>query len=200
MNAKVKYLPDGRVQLNFENGDYYEGELKDGKRTGRAVYVFNTHLDHVNQEACRKSAICLAEKIKNRKDQNAPVFLIGDLNQIETTPSIRYLLGEAMELTDGDKRQPLVTLVDSYRCIHPDEEYVQTFHGYRGRQKDTFKTPSPENVFKVDPELLKIDFILSTPDIKPVESEILRMEPTSKGLYPSDHYPVKATFAFPSKM
>ena len=41
MNAKVKYLPDGRVQLNFENGDYYEGELKDGKITGRGRMVYN---------------------------------------------------------------------------------------------------------------------------------------------------------------
>ena len=40
MNAKVKYLPDGRVQLNFENGDYYEGELKDGKITGRGRMVY----------------------------------------------------------------------------------------------------------------------------------------------------------------
>lgn len=34
MNAKVKYLNDGRVELNFDNGDRYIGDLKDNKITG----------------------------------------------------------------------------------------------------------------------------------------------------------------------
>lgn len=34
MNAKVKYLSDGRVDLTFENGDHYTGDLKGNKITG----------------------------------------------------------------------------------------------------------------------------------------------------------------------
>ena len=175
-------------------------ELKDGKRTGRAVYFINTHFDHVNKEACRKSAVRIAEMIKNRKDQSAPVFLTGDLNQEENSPSIRYLLGDEMELKEGDKRQPPIALTDSYRCVHPDEKYVQTFHGFRGNKTEDFKTAAPKKASEVDRKSFKIDFILNTPDVKPVESEIIRSEATPEGVYPSDHYPVKATFAFPSKM
>ena len=43
MNAKVNYLPDGRVELNFENGDYYVGELKDGKITGKGRMVYKNN-------------------------------------------------------------------------------------------------------------------------------------------------------------
>lgn len=35
MNAKVNYLPDGRVELTFENGDYYRGDLTNGEITGQ---------------------------------------------------------------------------------------------------------------------------------------------------------------------
>ncbi len=40
MNAKVKYLPDGRVELNFDNGDFYVGELQGSKLTGRGRMVY----------------------------------------------------------------------------------------------------------------------------------------------------------------
>ncbi|MBO4819229.1 MAG: AAA family ATPase [Firmicutes bacterium] len=40
MNAKVKYLSDGRVELNFDNGDYYVGELKGSKITGKGRLVY----------------------------------------------------------------------------------------------------------------------------------------------------------------
>lgn len=40
MNAKVKYLNDGRVELNFDNGDRYIGDLKDNKITGNGLMEY----------------------------------------------------------------------------------------------------------------------------------------------------------------
>ena len=40
MNAKVKYLNDGRVELTFTNGDIYTGDLKDNKITGNGIMKY----------------------------------------------------------------------------------------------------------------------------------------------------------------
>lgn len=34
MNAKVKWLDNGRVELTFENGDFYRGDFPNNKITG----------------------------------------------------------------------------------------------------------------------------------------------------------------------
>ena len=40
MNAKAKYLNDGRVDLSFDNGDHYIGDLKGNKITGSGVMEY----------------------------------------------------------------------------------------------------------------------------------------------------------------
>ena len=40
MNAKVKYLNDGRVDLLFDNGDHYTGDLKGKKITGNGLMEY----------------------------------------------------------------------------------------------------------------------------------------------------------------
>lgn len=62
-----------------------------------AFYVFNTHFDHIGQEARRESARLLIQKIEDIAG-NAPVILTGDLNSSPEDDPI-LLLREA--LTDA---------------------------------------------------------------------------------------------------
>ena len=51
------------------------------KQTGKHVYCFNTHLDHVGEVARRESMKLITQRIKEIvKDKKAPVFLTGDFN------------------------------------------------------------------------------------------------------------------------
>ncbi|MDG5491334.1 endonuclease/exonuclease/phosphatase family protein [Psychroserpens sp. SPM9] len=53
--------------------------LKD-KNSGKIFWVFNTHFDHVGQEARKNSATLIIEKIKKFNPKHHPVILIGDFN------------------------------------------------------------------------------------------------------------------------
>ena len=177
-------------------GKFYE--LKEGSRTGRAVLFINTHFDHVNRHACKLASVAVLDfAAKKWKAYGAelPTILTGDLNRREEHEPIRYLLGKPMEL-DGKTMTPPLKLVDSFRAIHPDEKYVQTFHGFRGEKAEEFQTTAPERYRDINLREFKIDFVLATPTLKPLSSEILR---TSKNnLFPSDHYPVNAVFEWKS--
>ena len=51
------------------------------KKTGKHLYCFNTHLDHVGEVARRESVKLITERIKSIvKDKKAPIFLTGDFN------------------------------------------------------------------------------------------------------------------------
>lgn len=51
------------------------------KKTGKHVYCFNTHLDHVGETARRESIKLITLRLKALvKDKKAPVFLTGDFN------------------------------------------------------------------------------------------------------------------------
>ena len=51
------------------------------KQTGKHVYCFNTHLDHVGEVARRESVKLITQRIKEIvKDKKAPIFLTGDFN------------------------------------------------------------------------------------------------------------------------
>lgn len=50
-------------------------------QTGKHIYCFNTHLDHVGEVARRESLKLISKRIKTIvKDKKAPVFLTGDFN------------------------------------------------------------------------------------------------------------------------
>ena len=147
---------------------------KEGKLTGKTIYVYSTHFDHVGEIPRQKAAAVIFDKIANRKDKNAPVVLLGDFNCGENSPAIRFLKGETVEL-GGEEKVPPLKLLDTFRVIHPDEKNVATFNGFR----------------KGEITGAKIDYIFVTPDLKTIDAEIIR---TSRdGKYPSDHFPVRAT-------
>ena len=149
-----------------------------GELTGKTIYVYSTHFDHVGEIPRQKAAAVIFEKIAGRKDKNAPVVLVGDFNCGEDSPAIRFLKGETVVL-GGEEKVPPMKLLDTFRVVLPEEKNVTTFNGFR-RGELTGGA--------------KIDYIFVTPDLKATDAEIIR---TSRdGKYPSDHFPIRATVEF----
>lgn len=139
------------------------------KKTGKAVYIFNTHLDHRSELARQNGAKLLAKRLAERKHDD-PVFITGDFNAGEASVAVRYLTGKAPESP--------VTLVDTFRQVHPDAQDVGTYHGFKGGRGGK-----------------KIDYVLATPSVKTLEAEILH--DNQNGRYPTDHFPVTAKVFLP---
>ena len=137
------------------------------KSSGRGIYVFNIHLDHLSETSRVKSAAYLAKRIAERKHAD-PAIVLGDFNSDETGTAVRALV------TDDS---PAV-LVDTFRVVHPNEASVGTFHAFTGARDGG-----------------KIDHILVTPGATLLAAEIVH--DNRQGRYPSDHFPVTAEVAFP---
>lgn len=140
--------------------------------SGRAVWVFNTHFDHVSQPSRVKSAELLASRIAGREPRD-PVIVTGDFNAGEDNPAILYLKG-------AHARSP-VRLVDTFRVRHPEAAMSGTFGGFEGRHDGP-----------------KIDYIFVEPDARVREAAIIGDQ--RNGRYPSDHYPVYAEIALPASV
>jgi endonuclease/exonuclease/phosphatase family metal-dependent hydrolase len=143
------------------------------KDTGEAFYHFNTHMDHISQFSRDKSAILLAQRIRDRAHPD-PVFLTGDFNAGERNPVVQYFKGqkELKAANNGLAANP-VRLVDTFRVLHPDANEVGTFHSFNGERTRE-----------------KIDYIFAQPGVKVLRTEILYDNQDSR--YPSDHFPVLA--------
>jgi len=143
------------------------------KPSGKAFYHFNTHFDHQSQPSREKSAVLLAQRIRDRKHPD-PVVVTGDFNAGESNPAIRYLKGDL----DLDGKSP-IPFVDSFRLLHPEATEVGTFHSFKGdRTRD------------------KIDYIFVQPGAEILEARILH--DNVDGRYPSDHFPITARLALPN--
>jgi endonuclease/exonuclease/phosphatase family metal-dependent hydrolase len=139
------------------------------KESGRAVWIFNTHFDHVSQPSRERSAQLLASRIAARSSDD-PVIVTGDFNAGEANPAILYL-------KNATQRSP-VTLVDTFRVVHPEARAVGTGGGFEGLRDGP-----------------KIDYIFVEPDAKVRQARIIRDQ--SDGRYPSDHFPVYAEITLP---
>lgn len=140
------------------------------KSTGRGVYIYCTHWDHVSQEAREKSAALITARIAARAFPD-PVILAGDLNAAEDNPAVAALKGDAAN----------PRLRDTFRIAHPDEQDIQTFNGFKPREEWGRG---------------KIDYILAQPGVEVSEAWIDRRE--KDGHYPSDHFPVGARVSLPA--
>jgi endonuclease/exonuclease/phosphatase family metal-dependent hydrolase len=142
-------------------------KLKD-RKAGVDVLMFNTHWDHVGNDA-RVESGKLMRKLMAKKHEEAggdlPVIVTGDFNSTEETPQYRTL-------TASDDVG--VRLTDAYREIHPQRKADEaSFHAFKGTR-----------------EGLRIDWILHSPEWAATGAAI---DHTQKdGHYPSDHYPVTA--------
>lgn len=89
------------------------------KKTGKSLYVFNTHFPLQAKER-DLSVRLLSKTIAERKHPRDPVILTGDFNACEEEASMDYLRGMG-----GSP----VTMKDSYRQLHPNKK-VGTFHDF----------------------------------------------------------------------
>lgn len=140
------------------------------RASGRGVWVFNTHFDHVSQRSRERSAELLAQRIAAR-GSDEPVIVTGDFNAGEDNAAIRHLV-------DADRRSP-VALRDTYRVLHPNETDAGTFNGFEGRRDGP-----------------KIDYVFAGPRVHVLAAGILHNR--RDGRYPSDHFPVGARLALPA--
>jgi len=147
------------------------------RKTGRAFYHYNLHLDHISQPSREKSVVLLAERIRNRK-RPEPFVVSGDFNAGENNPAILFLKGKVtVPGKDNANVENPVPMVDTFRVLHPDANDVGTF-----------------NAFKGDKTGDKIDFILTTSDVQALDAQILH--DNAEGRYPSDHFPITARLRF----
>jgi endonuclease/exonuclease/phosphatase family metal-dependent hydrolase len=139
----------------------------------RRVALVDTHLDHVGGQARLRAARRLREWLATAFP-DTPVILAGDFN---------CAAGEGTEpwrlLTDPATPRPLV---DAFRALHPAGALPEgTFHGFRAEDQPG-----------------RIDWILASPELRPLEVWIDRVRVDGK--QPSDHHPVVARFLPPAAM
>ena len=140
-------------------------KLIDRRDSDREFYVFNTHWDHVSQDARLHSAKLLRKRCKSLAG-DSPVVVLGDLNADEENDALAILCGA----TDDDGWE----LIDSYREVIPKPDPNEaTFNAFEGKQVGS-----------------RIDFILHTRQFRATRAAIDRT--VFDGRYPSDHYPVTA--------
>jgi endonuclease/exonuclease/phosphatase family metal-dependent hydrolase len=143
------------------------------RRSDRAFYLFNLHLDHQSQPSRERSVELLAARMAARTFPE-PVIVTGDFNAGEQNTALCYLRGESDRAwAESLSAPPSPRLRDSFRLVHPEADSVGTFHGFQGGAGGE-----------------KIDYILVDGAWEVLAGGILRT--ARAGRYPSDHYPVTA--------
>jgi endonuclease/exonuclease/phosphatase family metal-dependent hydrolase len=135
-----------------------------------AFYCFNTHLDHMGEEARRRGAELLQRRMAEIAG-GLPILLMGDFNAPATSDSPPYrILAEEGWRAD-------VPLRDTFGAAASEERRrgEGTFHGFTG-----------------EPSRGRIDWILASRAFNVIDAGISRYQ--LDGRYPSDHFPVWATF------
>ena len=61
------------------------------KDTGKKFWLFNTHFDHMGEEAREESARLIWKMIQELNSEDLPVVLMGDLNLEPNAPGIKFL-------------------------------------------------------------------------------------------------------------
>jgi endonuclease/exonuclease/phosphatase family metal-dependent hydrolase len=79
--------------------------LKDSL-SGKSLWVFNTHFDHVGREARRRSAELILLKIKEKNTKNEPVVLMGDFNAEPNEDPIAALKRELQDARASSEEPP----------------------------------------------------------------------------------------------
>jgi endonuclease/exonuclease/phosphatase family metal-dependent hydrolase len=140
------------------------------------LFVFNTHFDHAGKVARAKSAQLLRSRMVSIAG-NHPLILMGDFNDPATMSSSSYehLLADCGLLDD-------LVLHDTWFFASREEKMRggDTFHGFTG-----------------EPSRGRIDWIMVSGHLKGIDAGVDRSQ--ENGRYPSDHFPVWATFRMPRK-
>ncbi|WP_407271269.1 endonuclease/exonuclease/phosphatase family protein [Radiobacillus sp. PE A8.2] len=140
--------------------------IKDPKKQ---FYVYNTHLDHISEQARNEGIRLIIKRISTSK--RLPSILMGDFNASTDSFIIQYLRNVSERET--------TKLKDCFSVIKNPvgTEIGCTFHDFQG---DVDGSP--------------IDFIFTTTEFEPVATEIIREK--IHGGYPSDHYPILTSLRF----
>ncbi|MCU7552366.1 endonuclease/exonuclease/phosphatase family protein [Chitinophagaceae bacterium LB-8] len=136
------------------------------RKTKKKLYVFNTHFDHIGQEARKESARLLLQKIKDIAGKQ-PVILTGDFNSQPHSAPIQIIT---------DTTAPFFMTDTKKLSRQPHYGPTGTFNGFGPKE--------------VDDE--PIDFIFVRNGFKVLQHASLSQ--TWQGRFSSDHFPVFAIF------
>ncbi|MEM7388066.1 MAG: endonuclease/exonuclease/phosphatase family protein, partial [Verrucomicrobiota bacterium] len=131
------------------------------KKSGRLLSVYNGHFDHVSAPSRLKAARLIGEMINEHGNTGHPTIVMGDFN---TAPDS----GPISQLLNGSPVKFSNTLKPG-----PDGSRPGTYHGWKGK-----------------PRGKQIDYVLISPGIECLRSEVVRHH--VNGRYLSDHFPVLA--------
>jgi len=146
-----------RILLSVKLRDTFQGKM---------IYVYNTHLDHIDAEARLLSIRQVLNAIKSdHLKVPATLLLMGDMNATPDEISMKEIVNS-----------------DTPGLEDASANVVNTFHGYHGGS--CFDTNAGK----------KIDYIF-TNDCKRCLSTYA-WEDENNGIYLSDHYPVVCEFDF----
>jgi endonuclease/exonuclease/phosphatase family metal-dependent hydrolase len=96
-------------------------EIAGGKRTGKKVYFYNTHLNVHVPDARAKSAFLIMERIRKRRDQSAPIILTGDFNSRRDSIIYKYLTGSPVAF-ENETHAPPLALTEAFAAAGPQNE------------------------------------------------------------------------------
>ncbi|PSR12040.1 MAG: endonuclease/exonuclease/phosphatase [Bacteroidetes bacterium] len=128
--------------------------------SSRQFWVFNTHLDHVGQEARARSVALIRAKIKEVNTGDDPVIFMGDLN---AEPASELIAEVRKDLVDTRERS-----------VAPPFGPVGTFNGFQF----------------CEPVTRRIDYIFISPTASWVVKRYAVLSDSDNLHYPSDHLPV----------
>lgn len=138
------------------------GKFRD-KSNGRELYVFNTHFDHIGQQAREESSKLIVSTIGEAAG-NSPVVLMGDFNVTEDNPAYEVLTKSEPALHDA-------FYVTKLPHVGPDF----TYEGFGVGTGDEHR---------------RIDYIFTSDNVNVKKHAIITSY--HNGFYPSDHLPVYA--------
>jgi len=136
------------------------------QETGRDFLVFNTHFDHIGQNARRHSAQLILDKINALNPDQLPVILSGDFNLTEEEAPIR-LISAAL-----------------------DDSFDHAANGHQG-PAGTFQDFNTEAR-----ELDRIDYMFTRGFDVLTHTHLDDRRTSDPARYPSDHFPVLVKLQF----
>lgn len=142
-------------------------ELKENG-TGKKFYVFNTHFDHIGEQARIEAAKIVTAKLSTLPAESRIIFT-GDFNTTSGTGPITIITNPDNKIVMTDSRQ-----LAKYPPLGPDF----TFAGWQ-------LAGEPGNT---------IDFIFVSKPIRVIYHVVIATH--SRGVYPSDHLPVLVELEF----
>ena len=136
-------------------------KLKD-KKTGKEFVHFNTHLDHVSEEARQKGAALIMSRMDDIA-KGLPCFLTGDMNCQLSSPAVQSYLAKMKNAKTASET--------------PYKGPVLTYHGFN-------YNPEKDNAWA------GIDFIFFNGDMRVLKYDTITDHNGKE--YPSDHFPIIA--------